>query len=75
VLNETTITAARFPAIVLIAGQAAVASNPVIVGEISGVEICAQFLEQCKAAVFTGTCDCEIDSRETPGFFCRFRAA
>jgi hypothetical protein len=53
----------------LVAGQAAAASNPVIEGEISGVEICAQFLEQCKAAVFTGTCDCEIDSRDTPGFF------
>ena len=53
----------------LVAGQAAAASNPVIEGEISGVEICAQFLEQCNAAVFTGTCDCEIDSRDTPGFF------
>ena len=53
----------------LVAGQAAAASNPVIEGEISGVEICAQFLEQCNAAVFTGTCDCEIDSRDALGFF------
>ena len=52
----------------LVAAQPASASNPVIVGEISGVEVCAQFL-QCNAAVFTGTCDCEIDSRNTPGFF------
>ena len=52
----------------LIAAQPAIASNPVIVGEISGVEVCAQFLP-CNAAIFTGTCDCEIDSRNTPGFF------
>ena len=41
----------------LLGAQPAVASNPVIVGEISGVEVCAQFLP-CEAAVFTGTCDC-----------------
>ena len=57
-----------FLALFLVAAQPAVASNPVIVGEISGVEVCAQFL-QCNAAVFTGTCDCEIDGRNTPGFF------
>src|SRR5919112_4966095 len=51
----------------LIAAQPAVASNPVIVGEISGVELCAQFA--CNAAVFTGTCDCTVGNRETPGFF------
>ena len=51
----------------LVADQPAVASNPVIVGEISGVELCAQFA--CNAAVFTGTCDCTVGNRETPGFF------
>jgi hypothetical protein len=51
----------------LSAGQPAVASNPVIQGEISGVEICAQFA--CNAAVFTGTCDCTVDNKNTPGFF------
>ena len=57
-----------FLALFLIASQPAVASNPVIVGEISGVEVCAQFLP-CDAAIFTGTCDCKIDNRNTPGFF------
>ena len=57
-----------FLALFLIASQPAVASNPVIVGEISGVEVCAQFLP-CNAAIFTGTCDCKIDNRNTPGFF------
>ena len=56
-----------FLTVFLIATQPAVASNPVIVGEISGVEICAQFA--CNAAVFTGTCDCTVDNRNTPGFF------
>ena len=51
----------------LLAAQPVTASNPVIVGEISGVEVCVQSL--CKAAVFTGTCDCRIDNRATPGFF------
>ena len=54
-------------AVFLIAAQPVVASNPVIVGEISGVEICVQSL--CEAAVFTGTCDCRVDNRPTPGFF------
>jgi hypothetical protein len=54
-------------AVFLIAAQPVVASNPVIVGEISGVEICVQSL--CEAAVFTGTCDCRVDNRATPGFF------
>ena len=44
-----------------------IASNPVIVGEISGVEICVQSL--CEAAVFTGTCDCRVGNLRTPGFF------
>ena len=52
----------------LLGTQPAVASNPVIVGEISGVEVCAQFLP-CEAAVFTGTCDCKIGTKDTPGFF------
>jgi hypothetical protein len=56
-----------FLALILIASQPAVASNPVIVGEISGVELCAQFA--CDAAVFTGTCDCKVGNRDTPGFF------
>ena|SRR5687767_1688218 len=56
-----------FLAVFLIASQPAIASNPVIVGEISGVELCPQFA--CNAAVFTGTCDCTIGNRATPGFF------
>jgi hypothetical protein len=54
-------------AVFLIAAQPVVASNPVITGEISGVEICVQSL--CDAAVFTGTCDCRVDNKLTPGFF------
>jgi hypothetical protein len=54
-------------AVFLIAAQPVVASNPVIIGEISGLEICVQSL--CEAAVFTGTCDCRVDNRATPGFF------
>jgi hypothetical protein len=56
-----------FLAVFLIATQPAGASNPVIVGELSGVELCAQFA--CGAAVFTGTCECTVDNRNTPGFF------
>ena len=56
-----------FLVVLLSAGQPAVASNPIIQGEISGVEICAQFA--CNAAVFTGTCDCTVNNRNTPGFF------
>lgn len=55
-------------ALFLGAVQPAVASNPDIEGEVSGVEVCAQFLP-CEAAVFTGTCDCIVDNRNTPGFF------
>ena len=51
----------------LIAAQPAIASNPVIVGEISGLELCAQFA--CNAAVFTGTCECKIGNKDAPGFF------
>ena len=56
-----------FLALFLIASQPVVASNPVITGEISGVELCAQFM--CDAAIFTGTCDCKVADRQTPGFF------
>ena len=52
----------------LLGAQPAVASNPVILGEISGVEVCAQFLP-CEAAVFTGTCDCKVGTKDAPGFF------
>ena len=55
-------------AVFLIAAQPAVASNPDIEGEVSGVEVCAQFLP-CEAAVFTGTCDCTVGNRQAPGFF------
>ena len=54
-------------AVFLIAAQPVPASNPTITGEISGVEICVQSL--CDAAVFTGTCECRVDNRTTPGFF------
>jgi hypothetical protein len=68
-----------FVAVFLFPAQPAVASNPVIVGEISGVEVCAQELAQCKAAVFTGTCDCKSALKmrqDSFGFLCsmtRFR--
>ena len=55
-------------AVFLIAAQPAVASNPDIEGEVSGVEVCAQFLP-CEAAVFTGTCHCTVGNRQAPGFF------
>ena len=55
-------------AVFLSPAQPAGASNPVIQGEISGVEVCAQFLP-CEAAVFTGTCDCLVDGINAPGFF------
>jgi len=44
-----------FLAMLLMPVQPAIASSPVIVGEISGVELCPQF--GCNAAIFTGTCD------------------
>ena len=57
-----------FIAVFLFPAQPAGASNPVIQGEVSGVEVCAQFLP-CEAAVFTGTCDCTVGNRQAPGFF------
>jgi hypothetical protein len=54
-------------AVFLLAVQPAIASSPVIVGEISGVELCPQF--GCDTAIFTGTCDCRVRNREAPGFF------
>ena len=55
-------------AVFLSPAQPAGASNPVIQGEVSGVEVCAQFLP-CEAAVFTGTCDCNVVTKDAPGFF------
>jgi hypothetical protein len=43
------------------------ASNPTITGEISGVELCPQFI--CDAAIFQGTCDCTVNNRHTVGFY------
>ena len=43
------------------------ASNPAITGEISGVELCPQFV--CDAAIFQGTCDCTVNDRHTIGFY------
>jgi hypothetical protein len=57
-----------FLAVFLFSAQPAGASNPIIQGEVSGVEVCAQFLP-CEAAVFTGTCDCIVDNKNAPGFF------
>ena len=57
-----------FVAVFLFPAQPAGASNPVIQGEVSGVEVCAQFLP-CEAAVFTGTCDCIVGNKHAPGFF------
>jgi hypothetical protein len=62
-----------FLAMFLIANQPAIASNPVIVGEISGVELCPQFV--CNAAVFTGTCDCNSWQYRYARFFLGFCAA
>ena len=57
-----------FLAVFLSTVQPAIASSPAIVGEISGVEVCAQQIG-CDAAVFTGTCDCRVNNRHTLGFF------
>ena len=54
-------------AVLLLAVKPAVGSSPTIVGEISGVELCAQ--SACGAAIFTGTCECKINNRRTVGFF------
>ena len=58
---------AGFLAVLLLVAKPAVGSSPSVVGEISGVELCAQFA--CGAAIFTGTCECEINKRPTIGFF------
>jgi hypothetical protein len=51
----------------LLSVQPAIGSNPTIVGEISGVELCPQ--SACGAAIFTGTCDCKVNNLHTVGFF------
>ena len=51
----------------LLTASLASASSPTITGEISGVEICPQFV--CEAAIFQGTCDCLINNQHTIGFF------
>jgi hypothetical protein len=56
-----------FLAMSLMPVQPAIASSPGIVGEISGVELCAQ--SGCDAAIFMGTCDCRINDWHTLGFF------
>ena len=56
-----------FLAMFLMPVQPALASSPVIVGEISGVEVCPEF--GCGAAIFTGTCNCKVNNRDTVGFF------
>jgi hypothetical protein len=56
-----------FLAAFLINVSPASASSPTITGEISGVELCPQFI--CDAAVFQGTCDCLVNNRHTIGFF------
>jgi hypothetical protein len=54
-------------ALFVVSVQPAIASNPVIEGEISGVEVCIQAF--CDAAIFTGTCECTVRGRAAPGFF------
>jgi hypothetical protein len=54
-------------ALLVVTVQPAIASNPVIVGEISGVELCPESV--CDAAIFSGTCDCIVNNRHTVGFF------
>jgi len=51
----------------LLSVQPAIGSNPTIVGEISGVELCPQ--SACGAAIFTGTCDCKVNNLHAVGFF------
>jgi hypothetical protein len=50
-----------------VAALPVLASNPSITGENEGIEICPQFV--CEAAVFHGTCDCQVGNRQTIGFF------
>ena len=54
-------------AVLLLSVQPAIGSSPIIVAEISGVELCPQ--SACGAAIFTGTCDCKVDDQHTLGFF------
>jgi hypothetical protein len=56
-----------FLAVLLLSVQPAIGSDPTIVGEISGVELCPQ--SACGAAIFTGTCDCKVNNLHTVGFF------
>jgi hypothetical protein len=51
----------------LVNASPATASSPTITGEISGVELCPQFV--CDAAIFQGTCDCVVNNRHTIGLF------
>ena len=54
-------------AFLLITVGPAISASPVILGEISGVELCPEFA--CDAAIFTGNCDCIVNNRRTIGFF------
>ena len=72
--NETRAIAIRSLGGVSLSSSPVIASNPSIVGEISGVEVCVQFLP-CDAAVFTGNCDCKIDNRSNAWVLLGFRAA
>lgn len=67
-MKESVLRLGFLAVFLLLTVQPAIASSPVIVGEISGVEVCAQQVG-CDAAVFTGTCDCRVNNRHTLGFF------
>jgi hypothetical protein len=56
-----------FLAAFLVNASPATASSPAITGDISGVELCPQFV--CDAAIFQGTCDCIVNNRHTIGLF------
>jgi hypothetical protein len=67
-MKESVLRLGFLAVFLLLTVQPAIASSPAIVGEISGVEVCAQQVG-CNAAVFTGTCDCRVNNRHTLGFF------